>query len=72
MYDGKLFDFIVGKADYNEKEVRDMCKILFQAIAYCSEKHIAHGNLKPENLVLLVCAFLFYLCVKTKINSKKS
>ena len=42
MYGGELFDFIVGKADYNEKEARDMCKIIFQVIAYCLEKHIAH------------------------------
>ena len=63
---GELFDYIFVKAYYNEKGARGMCKIIFQAMAYCHEKHIVHHNLKPENLLLMVRAFLFYSCVKTK------
>lgn len=48
-----------------------MCKIIFQAMAYRHAKNIVHHNLKPENLLLMVRAFLFYSCVNTKINSKK-
>lgn len=53
MSGGELFDRIVSKAFYNEKEARDLCKILFEAIAYCHSKRVAHRDLKPENLLLV-------------------
>eukprot|EP00549_Striatella_unipunctata_P015666 CAMPEP_0118677192 /NCGR_PEP_ID=MMETSP0800-20121206/2488_1 /TAXON_ID=210618 ORGANISM="Striatella unipunctata, Strain CCMP2910" /NCGR_SAMPLE_ID=MMETSP0800 /ASSEMBLY_ACC=CAM_ASM_000638 /LENGTH=387 /DNA_ID=CAMNT_0006572833 /DNA_START=116 /DNA_END=1279 /DNA_ORIENTATION=- len=52
MVGGELFDRIVAKSYYNEKEARDVCKILFQAINYCHSKKVAHRDLKPENLLL--------------------
>jgi calcium/calmodulin-dependent protein kinase I len=55
---GELFDRIVSKAYYNEKEARDVCKILFEAMAYCHSKQIAHRDLKPENLLLVVSTIL--------------
>jgi serine/threonine protein kinase len=51
---GELFDRIVQKSYYNEKEARDVCLILFQAIQYCHQKKVAHRDLKPENLLLQV------------------
>ena len=54
MKGGELFDRIVAKTYYNEKEARDVCKILFEAIAYCHSQGIAHRDLKPENLLLMV------------------
>lgn len=53
MSGGELFDRIVKKQYYNEKEARDLCKILFEAIAYCHSKRVAHRDLKPENLLLV-------------------
>lgn len=50
---GELFDRIVQKSYYNEKEARDTVLILFKAMAYCHEKKVAHRDLKPENLLLL-------------------
>lgn len=50
---GELFDRIVSKAYYNEREARDLCKILLEAIGYCHSKNVAHRDLKPENLLLL-------------------
>jgi len=47
-----LFDRIVSKSFYNEKEARDVCKILFEAIGYCHKHQVAHRDLKPENLLL--------------------
>ena len=47
---------IVQKSYYNEKEARDVCKILFEALGYCHAKKIAHRDLKPENLLLFVSA----------------
>jgi serine/threonine protein kinase len=54
MLGGELFDRIVQKSYYNEKEARDVCLILFDAMNYCHEKHVAHRDLKPENLLLTV------------------
>jgi calcium/calmodulin-dependent protein kinase I len=53
MRGGELFDRIVAKAYYNEKEARDTCLIVLEAIGYCHDNHIAHRDLKPENLLLL-------------------
>jgi calcium/calmodulin-dependent protein kinase I len=60
MVGGELLDRIVQKTFYNEKEARDTCKILFQAMQYCHERNIAHRDLKPENLLLTVrvCSFV--------------
>jgi calcium/calmodulin-dependent protein kinase I len=52
MMGGELLDRVVQKTFYNEKEARDTCKILFQAMSYCHSKRIAHRDLKPENLLL--------------------
>lgn len=53
MRGGELFDRIVAKAYYNEKEARDTCKIVLDAVGYCHKNHVAHRDLKPENLLLL-------------------
>jgi serine/threonine protein kinase len=52
MTGGELFDRIVAKAYYNEKEARDTCKILLEAVGYMHANHVAHRDLKPENLLL--------------------
>lgn len=53
MSGGELFDRIVAKLYYNEKEARDVCKVLLEAVNYCHMNHVAHRDLKPENLLLL-------------------
>lgn len=53
MRGGELFDRIVEKESYNEKEAKNVCKILFGAIEYCHSQKIAHRDLKPENLLLV-------------------
>ncbi|CAH0474084.1 unnamed protein product [Peronospora belbahrii] len=50
---GELFDRIVEKTFYTEKEARDLVKILIQAIQYCHAQNIVHRDLKPENLLLM-------------------
>lgn len=54
MSGGELFDRIVQKSYYNEKEARDVCIILFDAMKYIHEHKVAHRDLKPENLLLMV------------------
>ena len=51
---GELFDRIVQKQAYNEREARDVCKVLFDAIGYCHDQNVAHRDLKPQNLLLMV------------------
>lgn len=53
MTGGELFDRIVEKAYYNEKEARDVCAILLDAVRYCHANNVAHRDLKPENLLLV-------------------
>lgn len=53
MSGGELFDRIVAKAYYNEKEARDTCKILLEAMEHMHRNHVAHRDLKPENLLLV-------------------
>jgi serine/threonine protein kinase len=61
MMGGELLDRVVQKTFYNEKEARDTCLIIFEAMRYCHSKRVAHRDLKPENLLLLVgaCVRLF-------------
>jgi hypothetical protein len=54
MLGGELLDRVVQKTFYNEKEARDTCTILFEAMKFCHDKRIAHRDLKPENLLLTV------------------
>ena len=49
---GELFDRIVKKAFYNEKEARDCVSALLNAVKYLHDRDIVHRDLKPENLLL--------------------
>ena len=57
MKGGNLLLRIVEKEIYTEREARQVCKILFQAIDYCHKKKIAHRDIKPENMLLVVRVF---------------
>ena len=67
---GELYDQI-SKEDadgYVEKDVRHICKILFDAMSYCHERSIAHRDLKPQNILLVVSFTLFLLYLFTKVS----
>ena len=49
MEGGELFERIVKKTFYNEKEARDLIRILLDALAYLHHRNIVHRDLKPEN-----------------------
>lgn len=53
MKGGELLQRIVDKEVYTEREARQTCKILFEAIDYCHKKKIAHRDIKPDNLLLV-------------------
>jgi len=49
---GELFDKIVSKGYYSEKEAASVIKNVISAIDYLHRSNIAHRDLKPENLLL--------------------
>lgn len=49
---GELFDRIVSKTSYTEKEARDLVKTFLETMAYLHSNEIVHRDLKPENLLL--------------------
>ena len=54
MKGGHLFDRLVAKKMYTEKEARDACLGLLKGVEFMHEKSIVHRDLKPENLLLVV------------------
>ena len=51
MEGGELFDRIVEKEHYSEKEAADTIRPLVDTIRYCHSMGIVHRDLKPENLL---------------------
>ncbi|KAG9406675.1 hypothetical protein AC1031_002995 [Aphanomyces cochlioides] len=51
MSGGELFDRIVEKEKYSEREARAVVYKLAAALAYCHTLGIVHRDLKPENLL---------------------
>ena len=50
---GDLFDRIIQKTTYTEKEARDLLRLFFQTMAYMHDtKRVVHRDLKPENILL--------------------
>ncbi|CAH0513625.1 unnamed protein product [Peronospora belbahrii] len=52
MAGGELFERIVKKNFYTEREARDLVKVLLETIAFCHDANVVHRDLKPENLLL--------------------
>lgn len=48
----ELFDRIVQKEFYTEKEACDLVRLLLDAILYIHSKGVVHRDLKPENLLM--------------------
>jgi calcium/calmodulin-dependent protein kinase I len=48
---GELFDRIVEKENYSEKEAAETVRPIVDAIRYCHDLGIIHRDLKPENLL---------------------
>lgn len=53
---GELFDRIIEKGHFSEKEARTMFLQMMQALNYCHTNGICHRDLKPENFLLLTKA----------------
>eukprot|EP01038_Epipyxis_sp_PR26KG_P012564 gene12564-16850_t len=49
---GELFDRIIHKTVYTEREARDTVFEILSAVHYLHDHHIIHRDLKPENLLM--------------------
>ncbi|RYH30172.1 hypothetical protein EON65_05965 [archaeon] len=49
---GELFDRIVKKVCYAEKDARDLVVVLLNALKHLHDQNLVHRDLKPENLLL--------------------
>jgi hypothetical protein len=54
MAGGELFDRIIEKETFSEKEARDSMRCVLGALEYMHDRRVAHRDLKPENLLLAV------------------
>lgn len=52
MTGGELFDRIVSRSHYSEREARDVVRTIAQALRYMHARGIVHRDLKPENVLL--------------------
>jgi|JI10StandDraft_1071094.scaffolds.fasta_scaffold364048_1 calcium-dependent protein kinase len=49
---GELFDEILSRSKFDEKDAAVVMRQLLSAINYCHKKKIVHRDLKPENILL--------------------
>jgi len=49
---GELFDEIVSRSRFGERDAAGVIKQLLSAISYCHSKKICHRDLKPENVLI--------------------
>uniref|UniRef100_A0A8B9JZA4 Protein kinase domain-containing protein n=1 Tax=Astyanax mexicanus TaxID=7994 RepID=A0A8B9JZA4_ASTMX len=53
---GELFDRVVEKGYYSERDAADAIKQVLEAVAYLHEHGVVHRDLKPENLLYATSA----------------
>ena len=49
---GALFDRVVKKDHYSEKDARDCVYVFLSSLKYCHDMDIIHRDIKPENLLM--------------------
>ncbi|XP_057764885.1 calcium-dependent protein kinase 2-like [Salvia miltiorrhiza] len=49
---GELFDRIIAKGHYSEKDASDLCRQIVNVVHHCHFMGVMHRDLKPENFLL--------------------
>lgn len=49
---GELFDEIINRKRFNEKDAAYLMSQVLSAINYCHQKSVVHRDLKPENILI--------------------
>ncbi len=49
---GELFDEIISRKNFTEKDAAQIIKQVLSAIAYCHSQNVCHRDLKPENILI--------------------
>ena len=52
MTGGELFEKIIERSHFTEKDAAAIIEQILSAMAYCHERSICHRDLKPENLLV--------------------
>lgn len=49
---GELFDRIIERGQYTEKDAADLIRTMIEVVAHCHSMGVIHRDLKPENFLL--------------------